>query len=1032
MRSIHAVCKPIKFGIGVSIVAALMLGGCGGGSSPTANGSGGSNPATTGATQTAIITGVAAVGYPISDGAVEIKCGDGSTYRTVTNNKGEWQQQYTFQATQPPCAVQVKGGTINNLPNATLYHSISYGSNTTVNVTPLTDLLVGYLANTTTPDTWFAGLSGAAISSPAFSVTSIDAAEEVLRTIYFNGLPPLQGINPISSYFVATAGDTYDDMLAALQITMTQQGVIYQELLGAVGNLSTSNSVIIVNNNLQAAYAGTLSGGIAPATTTAPASKPCAPGAICPSFDVILAPLTLSKTTLNFPPTGTVSAAQVVTLTNPNSYGLDLYIAINGNNGYMTLNGIDGVDGYFFKQTNNCVGNSQNIAYIGANSSCTIRVVYSPEVSGFSSTATLQIKARASLPYFGSTGAEVNLSGSSLMSACIITGPHIQTLVPVKECHYNFPALAQCGYPMGGSVVNPTYQRWGTASCPSDSTFTKDWGGLILKFRPSSSSSSQRIVNTSGPYGTILVFNNSSVPIPIGSIVTTADFTQTSTCGSSLANGASCSINVTFSPTALGARTGKLSVYSKVVDSVNLYGTAFPDTPVMTIGHGECYSGLYFYSQNVGTTGNEACGTILTNVGLLPVNISSITTTGAFGQSNNCGTILAAGAKCGIGLTFTPTVVGPSSGTLTIASDAVFNPLLYSPNVIRLTAYGIVSYSLSSSALTFAAQNIGTSSPTQAVTVTNISTLPISLGISVGGDFSHTTTCGSSLAGGASCLINTAFKPTVAGAVTGVLSVSGGGLRKEIILKGTGSGPCGTSQCPPPSTQIAVWTNLRYGAGITIDGVSVGNLSSTCNNPYCGSGCTLTTTVTVGDHVVGGSTSAYSNAALGTGYIAPQVVTAIAGQCTLVKLTGTVAQPTIPITSTIPPTPTIPASAPAVGVNGAAAGTMIGTGAGSNAANCLRFGQITESQTITNICSVVVNVMYCHTPTTLPGGWFDSTCGADGFYTQRTWLSPGEVKDNKFSLPLGTTIWYGACQGGSNPSLPSGKEVSLTGDYVCN
>ena len=39
-----------------------------------------------------------------------------------------------------------------------------------------------------------------------------------------------------------------------------------------------------------------------------------------------------------------------------------------------------------------------------------------------------------------------------------------------------------------------------------------------------------------------------------------ADYTQTNTCGTSVAAGASCSFTVTFKPTVKGARIGSLSI----------------------------------------------------------------------------------------------------------------------------------------------------------------------------------------------------------------------------------------------------------------------------------------------------------------------------------------------------------------------------------------------------------------------------------------------------------------------------------------
>ncbi len=46
-----------------------------------------------------------------------------------------------------------------------------------------------------------------------------------------------------------------------------------------------------------------------------------------------------------------------------------------------------------------------------------------------------------------------------------------------------------------------------------------------------------------------------------------ADFSQTNNCGSSLAAGATCTINVTFTPSAAGTRSASLSVYDNDVDS---------------------------------------------------------------------------------------------------------------------------------------------------------------------------------------------------------------------------------------------------------------------------------------------------------------------------------------------------------------------------------------------------------------------------------------------------------------------------------
>jgi len=54
--------------------------------------------------------------------------------------------------------------------------------------------------------------------------------------------------------------------------------------------------------------------------------------------------------------------------------------------------------------------------------------------------------------------------------------------------------------------------------------------------------------------------NGGDVPLTITSITTSGDFAQTDPCGSSVNARAGCTINVTFTPTAAGTRSGTLTV----------------------------------------------------------------------------------------------------------------------------------------------------------------------------------------------------------------------------------------------------------------------------------------------------------------------------------------------------------------------------------------------------------------------------------------------------------------------------------------
>src|SRR5260370_41576778 len=81
--------------------------------------------------------------------------------------------------------------------------------------------------------------------------------------------------------------------------------------------------------------------------------------------------------------------------------------------------------------------------------------------------------------------------------------------------------------------------------------------------------------------------------------------------------------------------------------------------------------------------------------------------------------------------------------------------------------------SFSPTTLTFADQDIGTTSNSQAVTITNFGGSPLNFsGISARADFPETNNCSGTLLAGASCIANVSFAPTVNGPETRLLTLS--------------------------------------------------------------------------------------------------------------------------------------------------------------------------------------------------------------------------------------------------------------------
>jgi len=189
-----------------------------------------------------------------------------------------------------------------------------------------------------------------------------------------------------------------------------------------------------------------------------------------------------------------------------------------------------------------------------------------------------------------------------------------------------------------------------------------------------------------------------------------------------------------------------------------------------------------FPSTALGNT-SAAQTLTLSNGGILPVLISSISTSGDFAQSNNCGRSVAGRGSCTITVTFKPTAVGTRTGTLTVKDSA-------GTQTASLSGTGIAPVTVSAASLTFASQTIGVASAAQAVTVKNAMSTALTVkSVAVSGDYSQTNNCGGSLAAGASCTVSVTFKPTAAGTRTGTLTITDGAVTspQTVGLSGTGA-----------------------------------------------------------------------------------------------------------------------------------------------------------------------------------------------------------------------------------------------------
>jgi hypothetical protein len=318
---------------------------------------------------------------------------------------------------------------------------------------------------------------------------------------------------------------------------------------------------------------------------------------------------------------------------------------------------------------------------------------------------------------------------------------------------------------------------------------------------------------------TVTLTNNAKTSTSITNIVSNLSvFTETNTCGTKLAAGASCTVTVTFDPNFDGTFNGTLTftdadATSPQVVTLTGTGTAPPTATLLP-------SSLKFGSVTVGTTSATSTST-LTNTSLTAaLNITSRTLTGAnpgdfkVTSSSTCpnpGTINPL-ATCLISITFTPSASGSRSATLTIYDNTNSGS-----ETISLSGTGtaaVPTATLLPKSLNFGSITQGKTSSALTSTLTDTSitaSLDITSMTLTGanpGDFKITTasTCPQSgtINPFATCLISVTFTPGATGSRSATLTVNDNTKSgsETVALSGSGKASVPTATLLPASLNL--------------------------------------------------------------------------------------------------------------------------------------------------------------------------------------------------------------------------------------
>jgi hypothetical protein len=275
-----------------------------------------------------------------------------------------------------------------------------------------------------------------------------------------------------------------------------------------------------------------------------------------------------------------------------------------------------------------------------------------------------------------------------------------------------------------------------------------------------------------------------------------SQFLVTSTDCTTLAGGASCSVQAAFQPGATGAAAAALEVTASPggAASATVNGTGLtPASLALAPAPGS--------STNLGSVATDGFATAVftvTNTGgaASGVPVPSLAPATDFTvPSHTCTAPVPGGGSCSVTVRFAPASTGSKAATLTVEATPGGAP------TASLTGVGITpaALTLAPGSFAFSDLTVGSTSGAQPFTVTNTggATATTPIASLTGADANQfvlgANTCTAPLASSGSCSVNVRFSPTRSGAASASLQVSAatGGTRT--------SGLTGNGVAPPVS-----------------------------------------------------------------------------------------------------------------------------------------------------------------------------------------------------------------------------------------
>ncbi len=266
------------------------------------------------------------------------------------------------------------------------------------------------------------------------------------------------------------------------------------------------------------------------------------------------------------------------------------------------------------------------------------------------------------------------------------------------------------------------------------------------------------------------------------------DFTKTTTCGTTVAAGASCTYSITFDPTASEVDNDFLQITASNGSIIAAQVSGTGNIPIYLAPRTMTFPGY----QLVGTK-SAGRGDTFTNKSGVNIYFTNIDLEGqnqnVFSFTTTCDptgkTPLLPSASCTSTVYYSPTASEQDHVT-----QVYYGNFTLAKQGLLISGTG-TAVSVTPTSLNFGNQNVGTTSPAKVVTFKNAGSTALTISsVSFTGqnDFAQTNNCYPSVPANTSCTFNVTFAPTADGTFSATLKIGDPDLTGPQLITVTGTG----------------------------------------------------------------------------------------------------------------------------------------------------------------------------------------------------------------------------------------------------